>query len=107
MTIGQESREAVTAVREAIPRAWAANATVNDSTAGAAFWPVAPVRRALLQHSPRVAEAAGQALPWLEARLATAVQQYNLTQVRVRSSLHTRNPGSQLLARQHIVNCVR
>jgi hypothetical protein len=81
MIVGQESREAVAAVREALPRAWAANATFNDNAAGAAFWPVAPVRRALLRHSPRVADAAGQALPWLEARLATAVRQYNLTQV--------------------------
>jgi hypothetical protein len=96
--LGQESKEAVAAVREALPRAWAANATFNDSAAGPAFWPVAPVRRALLQHSPRVADAAGQALPWLEARLATAVQQYNLTQVGLHPSLHTCCPGSQVLA---------
>ena len=69
------------AIREALPRAWAADAAVNRSAAGPAFWPVAPVRRALLQHSPRVAEAAGQALPWLEARFTSAVQHYNLTQV--------------------------
>lgn len=81
--IGQESRESLSALREALPRTWATDGDNADGweADGPAFWPAAPVRRALLQHRPQVAQAAGQAIPWLEAKLASLLQQYNLSQV--------------------------
>lgn len=85
---GQESRESLSALREALPRTWAPDGDAGGWEAGGtkpysgpAFWPAAPVRRALLQHRPQVAQAAGQAIPWLEAKLASLLQQYNLSQV--------------------------
>lgn len=67
------------AIREALPRTWAANDTAL--AADPAFWPAAPLRRALLHHRPQMVDAAGQALPWLEGKLTSVLQQYNLSQV--------------------------